>query len=176
MYSRFIRTNHIVAIAKNGGIGLDGDLLYRISGDLKAFKEITEGHPVIMGNSTYKSIGRPLPNRTNIVVTRDETLRSDSSVNYRCCIDDALWTARHIARINGKSDIFIIGGARIYAETMRHVDRVYLTEINAEPCADVFYSFDRSQWRRSQPIRTFPATDNIPEAKMTLYFDKIYNK
>lgn len=123
----------IAAIGKNREIGKAGGLLWRIPEDLKRFKEITMGHPIIMGRTTYQSIGRPLPGRDNIVVTRDLGFRAGG-----CTIVHSLEEAFQQAQNN--NEIFIIGGGQIYQQTLPLATKLYLTLVEKEfPEADTYF-------------------------------------
>lgn len=124
----------IVAIAKNRGIGKNNQLLFDIPEDLLHFKKITENHPVIMGENTYYSIGRPLPQRTNIVLTRNQDLKIEGCL-VCFSIEEAIARASEI----DKEEIFFIGGGMIYKQALPLADKLYLTVIDAEPDADVFF-------------------------------------
>ena len=145
----------VVARAENGVIGRGGDLPWRISADLKYFKAVTMGKPVIMGRKTYESIGRPLPGRTNIVITRDRAWAAES-VMVAHSLDQAL------AAANAVEEAMIIGGAEIYRQAMDRTDRVYLTEVHAEPEGDaVFPDLDPQQWREVSREK-HPADEDNP--------------
>lgn len=119
---------------KDRGLGFENKLLFRISDDLKRFKELTSGHPVIMGRKTFESIGnKPLPNRTNIVVTRNHSVAIPDVVICHS-FEGALKKAKDI-----DENIFIIGGGEIYKEAIRLVDRLYLTIIDGDAVSDVFF-------------------------------------
>lgn len=124
--------NAIVAVSENGGIGKDNELLFRISSDLKRFKELTAGHAVIMGRKTLQSLpgGRGLPNRRNIVITRDSDFTAERAEVVHS-IDEALALADEGA--------FVIGGASIYAAMLPYCDKVYLTKVYAEAEADAYF-------------------------------------
>jgi|SRR3989344_682581 len=124
----------ICAMDKNRAIGKGNGLLWHIPEDLKHFKNITSGHAIIMGRKTFESIGRPLPNRTNIVVTSDESFIAE---NCTIChtIDDALIEAKKIE----PEEIFIIGGGQIYSQTISLADKLYLTIVEGEFEADTFF-------------------------------------
>lgn len=125
----------IVAYDDERGIGKDNDLLWRISDDLKRFKALTTGHPIIMGRKTYQSIGRPLPERVNIVVTRQADFMADG-----CEIVDSLNAALQAAfHAPGSDEVFIIGGGEIYAQALPQVDRIYATEVRGTHEATVFF-------------------------------------
>jgi|SRR3989344_915172 len=124
----------IAAIGKNNELGKGNDLLWKFPADQKYFREKTEGHGVIMGRKTFESIGRPLPNRRNIVITRDKTyLRHGVDVVHS--LEEALGLFK-----NSNEEIFIIGGAEIYKQVMSLADRLYITHIEAEDkSADTFF-------------------------------------
>ncbi len=127
----------IVALQeKDRGIGENNDLLFRISDDLKRFKSLTTGHPVIMGRKTYESIGRPLPNRPNIVLSRNTDLKIPG-VELADTIEDALALAQKSGQ--GSDEIFIIGGGQIFAQTLALADRLYLTVVQSDLPAKVFF-------------------------------------
>ena len=128
------RLSIIVAIDRKRGIGKDNKLLCHISDDLKRFKSITTNHTIIMGSTTFESIGRPLPNRTNIVVAFDSDYKVDG-----CLVYNDLDLAISEALKNESEEVFIIGGASIYKQTIDKVDRLYLTIVDEEFDADTFF-------------------------------------
>ncbi|MBR4996105.1 MAG: dihydrofolate reductase [Alistipes sp.] len=129
----------IVAVAKNGVIGDKNTLLWHISEDLRNFKRITSGHPVIMGRKTYESLGRPLPNRQNVVISRTQ------SHIEGCTVVSSLEDA--IALFPQEEEIFIIGGAQIYALAMDIADKFYLTRVEHTYEGDTsFPEWDESKW------------------------------
>lgn len=131
----------IVAVAENGLIGRDGDLPWRIPADLKFFKETTMGKPIVMGRKTWQSIGRPLPGRVNIVITRDRQFVADGAV----VVHDL---AAALAAAGDVPEVMIIGGAQIYEMALDRADRVYLTEVQASPDGDTFLpDFAPEDWR-----------------------------
>lgn len=126
----------VAAIGRNRELGRGNELLWRIPEDLKRFRTLTRGHPVIMGRKTFESIGKPLPERTNIVITRDPAWASEGALRAET-IDEAIGMA---AFSDGGEETFIIGGAQIYALALSHADKLYLTLIDAEaPDADAFF-------------------------------------
>lgn len=134
----------IAAVAANGVIGSDNALPWRLPEDLKRFKALTLGHPVIMGRKTYASIGRPLPGRRNIVVSRNAAFAAAG------CETAASLEAAIAACAGTADEIFVIGGAQIYAEALPLAERLYLTEIRAEFPGDArFPAFDRDAWRET---------------------------
>ncbi|MCB0650102.1 MAG: dihydrofolate reductase [Saprospiraceae bacterium] len=132
----------IVAVAENGVIGRDNDIPWRLSNDLKYFKRTTLDHHIIMGRNNFLSIGRPLPQRTNIIITRNLFYAVDG-----CLIAHSVEEALGIAFENGEEDAFIIGGAMIYELSMPYWDRLYLTRVHAEVEGDVFFpKLDMDEW------------------------------
>jgi dihydrofolate reductase len=133
----------IVAVAQNGVIGQHNQIPWYLPADLGYFKRTTLHHHIIMGRNSFRSIGRPLPNRTNIVVTRDPFFTADG-VLIAHSIEEALGMAYD----NNETEAFIIGGGEIYAQSMDLLDRLYLTEVQLAPDGDVFFpEIDRSEWR-----------------------------
>ncbi|NUO03715.1 MAG: dihydrofolate reductase, partial [Saprospiraceae bacterium] len=116
----------IVAVAKNNVIGKNGEIPWYLPADLRFFKQTTLNHHVIMGRRSFDSIGRPLPKRTNVVITRDPFF-----VGTGCIVAHSVEEALHIARNNGETEAFIIGGGEIYAQSMPYWDRLYLTRVDA---------------------------------------------
>jgi dihydrofolate reductase len=134
----------IAAMGRNGVIGVDGGLPWRLPSDLKRFKAVTMGRPVIMGRKTHESIGRPLPGRQNIVVTR-RTEYQAGSVIVAHSLGDALAIARSE---NPSGEIFVIGGGELYAEAMPMAGKLYITHVDAEPKGDTrFPDIDPAFWR-----------------------------
>ena len=131
----------IVAVAKNGVIGANNQLLWHISDDLKRFKAITSGSPIIMGRKTFESLGRPLPNRHNIVVTRNEQFPLPEGVTRANSLADA------IEKAQGEKEIFVIGGGQIYKQSIELADKIYITEVDQTPEGDtVFPEIDKNIW------------------------------
>jgi len=128
----------IAAIGEGRTLGKNNDLLWRIPDDLKRFKTLTTGHVVVMGRKTYESIGKPLPNRTNIVVTRDPSWQADGVV-VASSIEDALAKAEKNPPAGGDSEVFIMGGGQIYNQALPFADRLHLTLIEAKKDADIFF-------------------------------------
>ena len=161
-----MRISLIVAIAKNRAIGIDGGLPWSISEDLKFFKAVTMGHPIIMGRKTYVSIGQALAGRTNIVITRNRKFQADDAeITYD--IEDALKQAIAFEELWGQDDnqleVFVIGGAEIYAQALERVGRIYLTEIQAMPQGDAFFpDFDRSEWTETDRQDREPEGEDGP--------------
>ena len=139
----------IVAVAKNGVIGGDNKLLWRLSGDLKRFKALTMGKPMIMGRKTFDSIGKPLPGRETIVVTRDAGWRHEG-VQVARDLAGALALAQAAAERMGASEITVVGGGEIYRQLLPQADRIEWTEVDLAPEGDaLFPPLDPKEWRES---------------------------
>ncbi|HNQ03611.1 MAG TPA: dihydrofolate reductase [Thiobacillaceae bacterium] len=133
--------NIIAAMARNRVIGIHNTLPWRLPEDLKHFKSLTLGHHIIMGRKTYESIGKPLPGRTTVIVTRDADYRVQGCITAGS-IDAA------IAACGADAELFFVGGAQLYAQVLPRADRLYLTEIQAEYEGDAWFpEFDRDDWR-----------------------------
>ena len=136
----------VVAVAQNGVIGRDGDMPWKLSTDLKRFKRDTMGKPVIMGRRTFESIGKALPGRLNIVVSRSDFVADDTV--HANSVDAAVFLAEGWAKDNGSEEICIIGGGQIYGETLPMADKLYVTHIMAEPDGDTrFPEISEAEWR-----------------------------
>ncbi len=137
----------LAAVADNGVIGRDNALPFRQSSDLKRFKSITMGKPVLMGRKTYQSIGKPLPGRTNIVVSRDPRFAAAGIIVARS-VDAALAAARADAQERGAGEIVVIGGTDLFVQTMPLADRMEITHVHAQPAGDTYFPpIDATQWR-----------------------------
>jgi dihydrofolate reductase len=152
----------VVAISENHAIGKDNKLLWHLSADLKHFKEITTGHTVIMGRKTYKSVGRPLPKRRNIIITRQpiaiegcEVVNSIEAALSLCADED---------------EVFIVGGAEIYRQSMHLTDRIYLTIVHKEFEGDSFFpEIKKEEWKELSREYHQPDEKNpIPYSFITL--------
>ncbi len=160
------RISLIVAMAENRVIGLDGGMPWRISEDLKFFKMVTMGHPVIMGRKTYQAIGGALPGRTNIVVTRNPDFTADAA-DVAHDLDEAVNKADAFEELWGMDgaakEIFIIGGAEIYAQALAKAGRIYMTEVHLSPPGDAFFpEFDESGWKETDRQDREPETPDGP--------------
>ena len=130
----------IVAVAQNGVIGCHNKLIWHISEDLKHFKQITTSHPVIMGRKTFESIGKTLPNRENVIITR----QNDYVVNGAKVVNSL---TEAINLFDKSQEIFVIGGGEIYNEAIKIADKIYLTEVYRDYDGDTFFpNWDRTQW------------------------------
>jgi dihydrofolate reductase len=128
----------IAAVAKNRVIGNEGDLPWNLPSDLKRFKEITDNRPIIMGRKTWDSIGRPLPNRDNIIISRNANLEIEGGI---ICLspDEAISIAKIKANERGCEEIMVIGGGYIYQEFMNIADKLYITEVDLEIEGDAYF-------------------------------------
>lgn len=141
------RLTLVVAIARNGVIGRDGALPWRLSSDMKRFKAATMGKPVLMGRKTWDSLQvRPLPGRQNLVLTRDVNLKAEGAWVYTD-LAAMLAAGKAMAEASGAAEVCVIGGARLYEATLPQAQRIVLTEVNLEPAGDAFLRFDLSHWR-----------------------------
>ena len=163
-----IRLSLIAAVARNGVIGADGVLPWRIPADLRRFRALTMGKPVVMGRLTFASIGRALPGRINIVMTRDAAFRADG-VETAPDLDTGLALARRRAAEAGADEVFVIGGAQIYAAALPRAQRLYLTEVDADIAGDThFPAFDRDEWQDVSAPEDFPAEAGAPPARLVV--------
>lgn len=128
----------IAAFAQNLVVGIDNTLPWHLPEDLKYFKRTTSGKAIIMGRKTYDSIGRPLPNRTNIVVTRNTEFSADGIVVVNS-LEAAIKHAESVNHINGVEEVMIIGGAAIYETALPMADRLYITHVHANVDGDAFF-------------------------------------
>jgi len=136
----------IVATAKNNVIGKNNEIPWHLPADLKYFKKITTGHHIIMGRNCFESIGRALPKRTNVIITRDMFYTVSN-----CLIAHSIGEALSIAEDNGEEEAFIIGGGQIYEQTIDIWDKLYLTEVDLDVEGDVFFpQTDMSEWKLSK--------------------------
>jgi dihydrofolate reductase len=143
----------IAAVSDNGVIGRGDALPWRLSADLKRFKRLTTGHALIMGRKTFESIGRPLPNRTSIVLTRDRAYQRPGAVVVHS-LDEAL------ERCRGEKEVFAIGGAALFREALPRAQRLYLTRVHAEVAGDVrFPAESLAGWERLESTE-LPADEN----------------
>lgn len=137
----------VVAVAENGVIGRDGGLPWRLSSDLKRFRQLTMGKPVVMGRKTYDSIGKPLDGRENIVVTSDATFGAPGVTVARSS-EEALRLAAAAARRLDVSEIMVIGGAQLYAALLGAAGRIYLTQVHCRAEGDTYFpALDNEVWR-----------------------------
>jgi dihydrofolate reductase len=159
----------IVAVAENGVIGASGAIPWRLKSDMARFKALTSGKPVVMGRKTFASIGRPLPGRTNIVVTRDSGFRADGVVVTHS-FPDARAIATGDALRRFATEIAVIGGAEIYAQWMNSADRLEITEVHARPEGDTrFPAVDLSTWEEVARVRNPAGPDDSADFSYVTY-------
>lgn len=133
----------IVAVGHDNVIGANNDIPWYLPADLKYFKARTTGHHIIMGRNCYASIGKPLPNRTNIIISRDPFF-----ISSNCLVARSIKEALEMAYLNGEDEAFIIGGGQIYDQTKGIWDTLYLTEVDVKVTGDVFFPLlDMSEWQ-----------------------------
>ncbi len=142
----------IVAADENNLIGGGNKLLWHLPDDMKRFRELTDGHPVIMGRKTYESIGKALPNRRNIIISRQEDYKIAG-----CDVVDSLDRAYKLIENDPSDEAFVIGGGEIYRQAMDHADRIYLTRVHSEFIGDTFFpELDLRLWvetdRKEHPV------------------------
>jgi dihydrofolate reductase len=163
-----MRVSIVAAISENGVIGRDGGLPWRISSDLRRFKQLTMGHHLVMGRKTFQSIGRTLPGRTTLVLTRNGEFQAPGVI-VACDLDEALDYCR------GDGEVFIVGGAEVYRQALPRAQRLYLTEVHARVDGDAFFpQLDRSQWRLAEEQRQ-PSGEKDEYASDFRVFDRIQN-
>lgn len=147
----------IAAMDEQRGIGVEGRLPWRLSTDLKRFRHLTMGHHLIMGRKTYLSIGKPLPGRINIVLSRQSGLTLDGVI-----VMSSLSEALVYAERSGESEVFIIGGGDVFHQTIHLADRLYITNIHAVTEADTFFPLLDESWR-------VVFTQEVPEDERNQY-------
>jgi dihydrofolate reductase len=147
-----MRISLVVAMARNRVIGRDNAMPWRLPADLAHFKKVTMGHPIVMGRRTYESIGRALPGRINIVVSRNRAFEAPG-----CTVVDSLEAAWKAAA--GAEEVSVIGGTTLFEETLPLADTIHLTEVEADVEGDTYFpEFDRSAWRETE-ISRHPADE-----------------
>jgi len=135
----------IAAMDEKRGIGVEGRLPWHLPADLKRFKSLTMGHHLIMGRKTFESIGRPLPGRTTIIVTRDQGFQPEG-----CLVAHSLETALEFARLDLEDEVFVIGGAEIFVQAIESADRIYLTQVHTSLPADVYFpEYAAEDWQET---------------------------
>lgn len=162
------------AVARNGVIGRDGGLPWRLSSDLKRFKAQTLGKPILMGRKTFVGLGRPLPGRLNIVVTRDPGFRAEGIEAVRG-IDDAIILARARARCMAGSpdEICVIGGGEIYRQTIDRADRLHITHVDATPDGDTWFPpIDPAVWH-VEGAESLPAGEKDSHAAVFTVYGRL---
>jgi dihydrofolate reductase len=138
----------IVAVSKNGVIGLNNQLIWRLPDDLKRFKQLTFGHPMIMGRKTFESIGKPLPGRQSIIITRDKNFSFEGTT-----VVHSLKEAVDEAKKTGTDEAFVIGGGDIYKQVQNITDKLYLTEVHTITEGDTFFKIENPDlWKEAEKI------------------------
>ena len=162
----------VAAVADNGVIGRDGGLPWRLPSDLRRFRAITIGHPVVMGRKTYDAIGKALPGRTNIVITRDAAFAARGAISASN-LEAALMVARGDALRRGVHHIMVIGGGELYGQTIGRACRLEITRVHARPAGDsVFPAIDPAQWRETERCE-HPAGPDDDAPFTTLAYERI---
>jgi dihydrofolate reductase len=164
-----IETILIVALAENGVIGSKGTIPWRVKSDVQRLKAMTMGKPVVMGRKTFESLPRPLPGRTNIVITRDPDYRAAGAV-----VTPSFAEARAVALGDAlrrfATEIAVIGGAEIYAQWMDEADRLEVTEVHARPEGDTFFpAIDAAEWEEVARVRNSAAADDSADFSYVTY-------
>jgi dihydrofolate reductase len=143
------RIAFVVAVAENGVIGRDGKLPWRLPTDLKRFRKLTLGKPMIMGRKTYESIGKPLDGRDSIVVTRQRDLAA-AGVHVATSVEEAIDLGRELAEKRGVDEVMVIGGEGIFRAALADADRIYLTLVHGTPAGDTRFAIpDAPAWRET---------------------------
>jgi len=158
----------VVAIAENGVIGAGGAIPWRQKSDMARFKALTLGKPVIMGRKTFESLRRPLPGRTNIVITRDAAYRAAGAVVTTSALD-AEAVARGDALRRSVTEIAVIGGAEIYRQWLDRADRLEITEVHARPEGDTHFGIDTAKWEETARIRHPAGPDDSADFSYVTY-------
>ena len=149
----------IVAISENGVIGKDGGIPWRLPADMKLFKRITMGHHLIIGRETFDSIGKVLPGRKMIILSRQEGYQPNGCQLPECQVAASLPEALKLANDGGEEEVFIGGGAAVYAQALPMANRIYLTEVHAEVQGDTFFPpYDPQDWQE-ELSHLYPAGD-----------------
>ena len=159
----------VAAVAENGVIGRDGTLPWRLKSDMQHFRRLTLGRPVVMGRKTYESIGKPLKDRTNIVITRDPTYAPEGVVVAHS-LETAKEMARKDAQQRGADSIAIIGGADVFADSLTSADRLEITLVHASPAGDTFFpAIDGAIWRETTRMRQEAAPGDDADVSFITY-------
>lgn len=166
-----MKLSMIVAAAQNRVIGRDNALPWYLPNDLKYFKQTTLGKPIIMGRKTYESIGKPLPGRTNIVITRQTDYQPDG-VKVVHSVAEARDLAESVCLIDGQEEAMIMGGAEIYTLALPDADRLYLTEVHADVDGDAYFpEYDKTEWKEISR-EDFSAEGSNPYNYSFVVYDK----
>ncbi len=159
----------VAAVAENGVIGRDNALPWRLKSDLQHFRRLTIGRPVVMGRKTYESIGKPLKDRTNIVITRDPAYAAEGIVVAHS-FDKAMQIAHDDAKERGADEIAVIGGSGVFNESLPIADRLEITEVHAAPEGDTFFPpIDKQLWREIARVRHPAAPQDDADVSFITY-------
>ena len=157
-----VRLALIVAMARNRCIGIDNKLPWRLAADLQYFKRITSGKAIVMGRTTYDSLGRPLPNRTNIVITRNPDWEGPIGTRVVHSLEAALALAESVAVCNYQDEALVIGGAEVYAQALPQCQRMYITEVETDVDGDAFFpAWESAQWQEIVRERHFDESSQL---------------
>lgn len=132
----------VVAVAENGIIGKDNQLLWKLSADLKRFKQITTGRYILMGRKTFESIGKPLPNRVSLIISRGFHCDADN-----CRVFPSVSQALEFAKANGQEEVFVVGGGEIYRQLLPLAETIYLTKVHTEIAGDTRFDCKEDDWK-----------------------------
>jgi dihydrofolate reductase len=158
----------VVAVAENGIIGAKGGMPWRLKSDMARFKALTIGKPVVMGRKTFASLPRPLPGRTNIVITRDADYRAAGAV-VTTSSANAYEIARGDALRRSVAEIAVIGGADIYRQWLDRADRLEITEVHARPDGDTVFDVDKAEWEEVARLRHPAGRDDSADFSYVTY-------
>jgi dihydrofolate reductase len=158
----------IVAMADNRVIGRNNELPWHLPEDLKYFKRVTMGKPVVMGRKTFESIGKPLPGRDNIVITRNSTYQAEG-IYVVHTIEEAIALCEQLSQENGNDELMVIGGAEIYTQSLPHANRLYLTRVHADVDGDAWFpEFDENEWQEISAERHSASEQNPYDYSFTV--------
>lgn len=164
----------IVALSDNRVIGRNNQMPWHLPEDLKYFKRVTMGKTILMGRKTFESIGRPLPGRTNVVITRQRTWQADG-VRVVHSLSEGLELATSLSLIDANEEVIVIGGAQIYRETLPRAQRLYLTEVHAQIEGDTFFpEISDHEWRETGREDHQPEPAN-PYSHSFVVLDRVTN-
>jgi dihydrofolate reductase len=163
-----METVFVVAIAENGVIGAGNAIPWRLKSDMARFKALTIGKPVIMGRKTFESLRRPLPGRTNIIITRDADYRAAGAIVTTSAADAAA-IARGDALRRSVTAIAVIGGAEIYRQWLGRADRLEITEVHARPEGDTHFDIDKAEWDEVGRLRHPAGPDDSADFSYVTY-------
>lgn len=159
----------IVGVAENGVIGSEQTIPWRIPSDMAFFKKTTMGKPIVMGRKQYETVGRPLPGRTNIVITRQAGYQPDGVLVFHD-IESGLAAAQRIAAETGVDEIMIIGGGELYAQLMPRADKLYVSHVALSPAGDVrFPAISESEWSLVEEVPVEPSPKDEAVYRVKVY-------